>query len=213
LVGEARGSEKPAQLVHARGKAERLRWSPDASKLAFVSAREDHSFIGVYDLAQKSVRYLDPSVDRDQEPVWSSDSRQIAYLRLPARPEPHLFGPERSGAPWSIRVAAVETGAGREVWRAREGQGSVFHSVVAQQQLLWTADDRLVFPWEGDGWTHLYSVPLSGGAASLMTRVSSKSNTSRWRPAVARCCSIPIRRIPTGGICGENRRATRGPRG
>jgi dipeptidyl aminopeptidase/acylaminoacyl peptidase len=163
------GSEKPAQLIHVRGKAEGLRWSPDGSKLAFVSAREDHSFIGVYDFGQKSVRYLDPSVDRDQEPVWSLDGKQVAYLRLPARPEPHLFGPERSGPPWSIRAADVATGAGREVWKAREGRGSVFHFVVAEQQLLWAADDRLVFPWEGDGWTHLYSVPASGGAASLMT--------------------------------------------
>ena len=40
------GGDKPAQLIHARGKAEGLRWSPDGSQLALVSAREDHSFIG-----------------------------------------------------------------------------------------------------------------------------------------------------------------------
>ncbi len=163
------GSDKPAQLIHARGKAESLRWSPDGSQLALVSSREDHSFIGVYDFAQKSLHYLDPSVDRDLEPVWSPDGKQIAYLRLPATPEPQLFGPKRAGLPWSIRVADVTTGAGREVWKAREGQGSVFRFLAADQQLLWAADDRLIFPWEGDGWMHLYSVPLSGGAATLMT--------------------------------------------
>ena len=26
-----------------------------------------------------------------------------------------------------------------------------------------------IFPWEGDGWTHLYSVPVEGGPATLMT--------------------------------------------
>jgi len=163
------GSDKPAQLIHARGKAERLRWSPDGSQLALVSAREDHSFIGVYDFAQKSLRYLDPSVDRDQEPVWVPDGKQIAYLRLPATPEPQMFGPKRVGPPWSIRVADVATGVGREVWKAREGRGSVFRFLAAEQQLFWAAGDRLIFPWEGDGWTHLYSVPLSGGAATLMT--------------------------------------------
>ena len=32
-----------------------------------------------------------------------------------------------------------------------------------------TADERLVFPWEADGWTHLYSIPAAGGAAALPT--------------------------------------------
>src|SRR5712692_9445420 len=55
-------SSKPAQLIHARGECGALRWSPDGSKLAFVSNRRDHSFIGVYELASRSLRYLDPSL-------------------------------------------------------------------------------------------------------------------------------------------------------
>jgi dipeptidyl aminopeptidase/acylaminoacyl peptidase len=163
------GNDKPEQLIHARGKAGGLRWSPDGSKLAFVSRREDHSFIAVYDFSQQSLRYLDPSVDRDLEPVWAPDGKQIAYLRLPATSDEEEFGPKRAGPPWSIRVADVATGAGREVWKAREGRGSVFRFLAADQQLFWAADNRLIFPWEGDGWTHLYSVPLDGGAATLMT--------------------------------------------
>jgi len=163
------GGEKPAQLIHARGEAEDLHWSPDGSKLAFVSVREDHSFIGVYDFTQKSLRYLDPSVDRDQDPVWSADGKRIAFLRLPTDSGSGVFGPKRAGTPWSIRVADIVTGAGQEVWKAREGRGSVFRRLAAEQQLFWTADDRLIFPWEGDGWTHLYSVPAQGGAAHLMT--------------------------------------------
>ena len=163
------GNDKPAQLIHARGKAESLRWSPDGSMLAMVSAREDHSFIGVYDFAQKSLRYLDPSVDRDQAPVWSPDGKQCAFLRLPAVSDSEEFGPKRAGPPWSIRVADVATGAGHEVWKAPEGRGSVFRGIRAEQQLLWAAGDRLIFPWEGDGWMHLYSTPVSGGDARLIT--------------------------------------------
>ena len=163
------GTDKPAQLIHARGKASQLRWAPGGSQLALVSSREDHSFIGVYDFSQSALRYLDPSVDRDQEPVWSPDGKQIAFLRLPAKPDPELPGAKRAGAPWSIRVADVATGAGHEVWKAHPGQGSVFRHLDADRQLLWAAGNRLVFPWEGDGWTHLYSVPVQGGTPTLMT--------------------------------------------
>ena len=34
---------------------------------------------------------------------------------------------------------------------------------------MWAAGDRIVFPWEGDGWTHLYSVAASGGGAVPLT--------------------------------------------
>jgi dipeptidyl aminopeptidase/acylaminoacyl peptidase len=45
----------------------------------------------------------------------------------------------------------------------------VFRGITARNQLLWAAGGRIVFPWEGDGWTHLYSVPDDGGAAALLT--------------------------------------------
>ncbi|HEV7473460.1 MAG TPA: prolyl oligopeptidase family serine peptidase [Pyrinomonadaceae bacterium] len=152
------GSEKPAPLVQPRGRIEAIRWSPDGAKLAFVNARSDHSFIGVYDPAAKSVRYLDASVDGDSEPVWSPDSKEVAFVRVPAAREAGAFAPKREGQPWSIRVANAATGVGREIWKADKGVGSVFRSVVAADQLVWSADNRIVFPWERDGWTHLYSV-------------------------------------------------------
>ena len=159
---------KPEQLIHDKGKDSSLRWSPDGSQLAFVSRRGDHSFVGVYNVGGKSLLYLDPSVDQDSEPVWSPDSRQVAFLRLPARDD-QTFGPRRTGPPWSIRVANAATGQGHEIWRAETDRGSVFRGIVAEHQILWGAGDNLVFPWERDGWTHLYSVPVVGGTAKLLT--------------------------------------------
>jgi dipeptidyl aminopeptidase/acylaminoacyl peptidase len=163
------GEGKPEQLAQARGQARSLRWSPDGRRLAFVSARGTHSFIGVLDIERKTLTFLDPSVDTDIEPAWSPDGRRLAFVRTPRDATRLPFHPEREGDPWSIRVVDVETGAAREVWRAAAGRGSVFYRVVASQQIWWTEGDRIVFPWEREGWVHLYSVPVSGGPAAHLT--------------------------------------------
>ncbi|MGA2095742.1 MAG: prolyl oligopeptidase family serine peptidase [Candidatus Acidiferrum sp.] len=163
------GSTKPEQLIHSAGGAGELRWSPDGAKLAFVSHRGDHGFIGVYDVAAKSLIYLDPSVDTDIEPAWSPDSRRIVFLRIAVAKSRMPFTPEREGEPWAIRVADAATGKAQEVWHADPGTGSVYHAMVAENQLIWAAGDRIVFPWERGGWLHLWSVPITGGPAKLLT--------------------------------------------
>ncbi len=160
---------EPERLVSARGSIGSLRWSPDGTRLAFVSGRGDHSFIGVYERATRRISWLDPGIDLDRDPVWSADSRRVAFIRNPAGRRTLPFGPRRSAEPWSIRVADGVGGSSREIWRAEPGRGSAFRGVVAADQLVWGVGDRIVFPWERDGWVHLYSVSASGGDARLLT--------------------------------------------
>ena len=165
----AEGEGEAKELAKTRGSAGSLRFSPDGGKLAFVSNRGDHSFIGVYSFASKTVHYLDPGLGHDIEPAWSPDGSRIAFVRSPSERQVLPFIPQRSALPWSIRIADAQTGEGRLVFRADEGRGSAFHGLAADNQILWGADDRLVFPWEKNGWTQLYSVSANGGAATLLT--------------------------------------------
>ena len=157
-----------ARLI-VRGSAKALAWSPDSTRLAFTSDRGDHAFIAIYSLHDKSLRYFDPTADSDQSPVWSPDGSEVAFIRIPALRDAAAWGAKPSGQPWSIRIGDVASGKSRELWRARSGVGSVFWPMTAHSQLMWTAGGRIVFPWEGDGWLHLYSVPSRGGAPALLT--------------------------------------------
>jgi dipeptidyl aminopeptidase/acylaminoacyl peptidase len=61
-------------------------FSPDGSKVAFVSNRVNHGFIGVYDVATRKVNYVAPGVDFDTNPMWSADSKHIVFVRRPGTP-------------------------------------------------------------------------------------------------------------------------------
>ncbi len=154
------GGDAPGvhQLLFARGIANGLRLSPDGTRLLFVSVRGDHSFIGVYTFATRTLQWMDPGVGLDHDAIWSPDGTSIAFIREVPIVSPIADRWLRAGAPWSIHVADASTGQGREVWTADPGPGSLFHAVSAHDQLTWTPDGRIVFPWEKGGWTRLYAL-------------------------------------------------------
>ncbi|HEY2751298.1 prolyl oligopeptidase family serine peptidase, partial [Phenylobacterium sp.] len=159
---------QPTQLIHDRGRSGQLAWSPDGARLAFVSSRGDHSLVGVYDVVAKAITWLGPSVDRDMWPTWSPDGRSVAFVRI-ATGHVGAFADSREAQPWSLVVGDAVTGAARTIWTANPGPGSAFHSLEVEKTLMWTADDRLVFPWERSGWMQLYSISPAGGAPTQLT--------------------------------------------
>ena len=158
------------QLIDVRGSLGSLRLSPDGSLLAFVSSRGAHSFVGIHDFDEGTVRWLDPAVDRDGSPAFSPDGGEVAFLRTPPVLERYMFVPNREGPLWSIRVASVEKPAtSREVFRAEPGMGSVFSGTASANQLHWTDYGSILFPWERTGYRHFYAVPITGGKPEALT--------------------------------------------
>ena len=163
------GASQPRVLFQARGTSRSYSWSPDGKKILFVSSREAHSFIGVYDLAQDKITWLLPDVYRDMYPVWSPDGQRVAFIRmLPGRAQGQTESFGRSQAvSYSIWVVDVASLKGKKVWETSVGGG--FAHSYPSKPLFWAAGDRLVFYSEHTGWMHLYSLSATSGELLPLT--------------------------------------------
>jgi dipeptidyl aminopeptidase/acylaminoacyl peptidase len=207
--------EKPKQLI-VRGQNHSEEWSPDGSQLVFISTRGDHSFVGVYEIAAKSVRFLIPSVDTDSDPVWSLDGKRIAFVRRLAEPRDtpagYFLQPDKPH-PWAIWVAEVFAGSAREIWHSSaspEGSYPFMAHDTGGGVIRWAADNRLLIASEEDGWQHLYSLSAEGGAAHLLTpgncEVEQWSLTPDRRTVLfnSNCGDIDRRHLWTVSITGDH---------
>ncbi len=165
------GSEKSQQLV-VRGQNSDPHWSLNGSKLAFISARGDHSFVGLYEVAGKSISFIAPTVDSDSNFVWSLDDKRIAFVRQERdAPQGFFIAPDKP-RPWSIWVADTTTRTAKEIWHSSESlQGSFPYMAedTGGGVINWAADNQLVIASEEDGWQHLYALSVNGGAPKLLT--------------------------------------------
>jgi dipeptidyl aminopeptidase/acylaminoacyl peptidase len=158
---------KPAESLFARGTSGSPAWSPDGRALAFVSDRGDHSFIALYTGMDQPIKYLAPSTSHDSMPAWSPDGTKIAFVRQPGQGGVPTLDPQPQ--PWALWVADVQSASGHEVWKSGITPKDSYPRVAGAMDPGWAAGERLVFMSYADGWPHLYSVPLAGGQALLLT--------------------------------------------
>ncbi len=169
LHAEPNAAGKAQRLFFDRGKDDSPVWSPDGTRLAFVSGRDDHSFVGIYTSTGKPLLYLAPSTSFDQQPVWSPDGHSIAFMRQPSQGDaPENFLTQHPH-PFSFWIADASTGQARKVWNSPDTLAGSLPDLAENEPLYWMADGKLVFLAELDNWPHLYAVDTGGGEARLLT--------------------------------------------
>lgn len=148
-------------LFKAAGQNGSPQWSPDSSRIAFVSRREDHSFIGVFNIAKRKILWIAPGVDRDSDPSWSADGQKIAFIRRPGLQYGASgdFFRYRGPADLEIWIADADKGNAQKIWSSPKEKPR-FYSF---RNFELTPINRIIFTAEHEEWNHIYSLPLSGG--------------------------------------------------
>ena len=168
-VARLDGSSPAKQMFAARGNNDAPEWSPDGSRLAFVSGRGDHSFIGIYTNDKQPILWLQPSTSRDASPRWSPDGKRIAFVRRPGAGGSPQTILDLHPNPWAIWTADTTTGEGQRLWKSSDTLRGSAPTTHGGTNLHWAALGHIVFLSYQDGWPHLYSIGENGGEPLLLT--------------------------------------------
>jgi dipeptidyl-peptidase-4 len=179
--------EKP--FIRAWGVNSNPSWSPDGSRIAFVSNRTDHSYIGIYHSATHTLTYIDPGVDRDSSPIWEADGRHLIFTRRPGAPFGQQSQPGSGGlglpAGPAFQPPAAAPNAGRGQGRGGGGgrgqQPAPGAAVTGQAGQTPPAMARGGAASQVPG---LMSTTLPGGHTMALMRADVTTGVARefWRP-------------------------------
>jgi len=171
------------------------RWSPDGTRIAFLSDRDAASFgervdadVHVLDLASHAVRRVSPGLGDASGFAWSPDGKRIAYVRSPNRDglgplwvvgadggEPSLLHPGPVGLPsWSPDGSslAVYTGPGEPAAPFKIGILDIASGALRE---LGVGADRPT--WTGDGSSVVTSIEVADRFAPLLLDPHSGART------------------------------------
>jgi tricorn protease len=160
--GAKEGGEA-ARVTHTPGPEAGVSWSPDSTKIVYVSERNAVNHIFAYDFAKHAETSLTHDAQPDNSPRFSPDGKTIAFVR--ARHQLCIVDPETK------QEKALVSGS-----IAGGFNGGAF---------AWSPDSKwIAYAASGaNGLRNVYVVEAGGGAAHQISFLANSNvNSLRWSP-------------------------------
>ncbi|MGI8602594.1 MAG: carboxypeptidase regulatory-like domain-containing protein [Verrucomicrobiales bacterium] len=139
-------------------------WSPDGTKLAFISNRDGNFEVYVMNSDGSSPTRLTDAPGRDGDPAWSPDGRKIA------------FASDREGSS-AIYVMNAEGGAATRVTSDSQDDSGPTWS---------PSGGKLAFESRRDGDSEIYAIEADGTSLMKLTDNEARDQHPSWSPDGAR---------------------------
>ena len=148
-------------------------WSPDGSKLAFVSDMDGNADIWVADLDGSNLTSLTQDEAQDHSPAWSPDGAWIAFASL------------RDSLYWELYVMRPD---GSDVQRL------TWWEDASDLSPSWSPDGtRLAFASKRDGNWEIYTMDRDGGNLARLTDNPADDTNPAWAPDGSRIAFVSTR--------------------
>ena len=167
-VASVNGLTPAKPMFYTKGSSSDIQWSPDGTKMMFVSSRTDHSLIGIFTNTIAPISWIAPAFAHDQAPRWSIDGKSIAFVRRPSTGGAPDSLTVSKKEPWAIWTADAATGTARQIWKSPETLLGSVPSTNGGFNLHWAANNSITFVSYQDGWPHLYSLQANGTGKELL---------------------------------------------
>src|SRR3954454_19926787 len=158
---------EPIPLTAGAKKDSSPRWSPDGTRLAFISNRaEETPHLWLLDLRGGEARQITTGKEPASDLIWSPDSARIAYIaHIGGEQPPEKDADETTKRTWDRRIRTITR-------RKYKHDGDGF--------------------WDG-GRDHLFAIPADGGARTQLTEGDWDDGQPAWSPDGSQIAFIAYR--------------------
>lgn len=148
------------RLTDTPGRESDIQWSPDSSRILYVSERTGHHNLYEYDFKTEKERELTSGKDENEAPRYSPDGKIVAYIR----------------GEHALRLLTL----------ASNTDAQLGEDLLRRKELEWSPNSEwIAYAAIGvDGFTDLKVAPVSGGEARWITFLANgfAASSIAWSP-------------------------------